>query len=161
MSAAMHRRTRKLLTMDEMLHSVLGSPEALLELAIARLWRHWPEILGEDIARFVRPLGHRKTTMLLGAANSLVMQELSYFSPRILDKANSFLGNAYFQKVQMELMDGRPALDESLLPPTPPKAPAPAPEPLGNLLPCMDPASPVSACYRAYVKRFKPDMLET
>lgn len=156
----MKKRTRKLCSVGEALDTALGSPEARLELAIARLWRHWAEVLGPDMAQFVRPLGRRKSTMLLGAANSLVMQEFSFFGPQILEKANAFLGNAYFQKVQLELMGGRPALDESLLPPPPPKATPPVPSPLGNLLPCMDPNSAVSSCYRAYVKHFKPELVK-
>lgn len=146
--------------MDEALHTTLGSPEARLELAIARLWLHWAEVLGPDMAQFVRPLGRHKTTMLLGAANSLVMQEFSFFGPQILEKANAFLGNAYFQKVQLELMGGRPALDEPLLPPPPPKTAPPVPSPLGNLLPCIEPDSAIGSCYRAYVKYFKPELVQ-
>ena len=33
------------------------------------------------------------------------------------------------------------------------------PDILGNLLPCMDPSSPVTSCYRAYVKHFRPDLV--
>lgn len=154
----MRERTKKARSVAEAIHSVLGTPEAALELAIARTWRHWPQILGPDIASMVRPLGHRQGTMLLGATNSMVMQEFSYFAQTILDKANAFLGTAYFQKVQIELMAGRPALDESLLPPIPPRPTAQAPDPIGNLLPCMDPSSPVTSCYRAYVRHFRPDL---
>ena len=154
----MHKREKKVRSVSEALGSILGTPEAALELAIARLWRHWPEILGQDVAAMIRPLGHRQTTMLLGATNSMVMQEFSYFAQTILDKANAFLGTVYFQKVQIELMAGRPALDESLLPPAPPRPEAPRPDILGNLLPCMDPSSPVTSCYRAYVRHFRPDL---
>jgi len=154
----MHKREKKVRSASEALGTVLGTPEAALELAIARLWRHWPEILGPEIAEMIRPLGHRKTTMLLGATNSMVMQEFSYFAQNILDKANSFLGNAYFQKVQIELMAGRPALDKSLLPKFPPRPAAPKPDILGNLLPCMAPSSPVTSCSRAYVRHFRPEL---
>ena len=154
----MRERQKKVRSAAEALDTVLGTPEAALELAIARLWRHWPEVLGPEIAEMIRPLGHRKGTMLLGATNSMVMQEFSFFAPTILDKANAFLGTAHFQKVTIELMAGRPALDQSLLPPAPPRPEAPLPAPLGNLLPCMDPASPVTACYRAYVRHFRPDL---
>jgi hypothetical protein len=154
----MKERQKKVRSMSEALGTVLGTPEAALELAIARLWRHWPEILGPEIAAMIRPLGHRQSTMLLGATNSMVMQEFSFFAQDILEKANAFLGNAYFQKVQIELMAGRPALDQSLLPPIPPRPQAPRPDILGNLLPCMDPSSPVTSCYRAYVRHFYPEL---
>ncbi len=154
----MHKREKKVLSASEALGTVLGTPEAALELAIARLWRHWPEILGPEIAAMIRPLGHRQDSMLLGATNSMVMQEFSYFAQTILDKANAFLGTAYFQKVQIELMAGRPALDESLLAQFPPRLRPLGPDVLGNLLPCMDPSSPVTSCYRAYVRHFRPDL---
>lgn len=140
------------------LAATLNSPEAALELAIARLWRAWPEILGAEMAEMIRPLGHRKTTMLLGATNSMVMQEFSFFAPEILQKANAYLGTQFFQKVQIELMAGRAALDENLLPKPAPPPRAETPLPLGNLIPCMDPFSPVTACYRAYVKHFIPNI---
>lgn len=154
----MKERQKKVRTASEALDRVLGGPEAALELAIARMWRHWPEILGPEISEMIRPLGHRKETMVLGATNSMVMQEFSFFAQDILDKANAFLGNAYFREVRIELMAGRPALDESLLPPIPPRPRPPRPDVLGNLLPCMDPSSPVTSCYRAYVKHFYPEL---
>jgi len=154
----MRERHTKTCSVSEALDKILGTPEAALELAIARLWRNWSKILGPEIAGMIRPLGHRKETMILGATNSMVMQEFSFFAQTILDKANAFLGTTFFQKVTIELMAGRPALDESLLPPAPPAPPAPRPEPIGNLLPCMDPSSPVTACYRAYVRHFRPDL---
>lgn len=152
------RKQQQTRSTAEALTSVLGSPEAAMELAIARMWRHWPEILGPDMAAMVRPLGHRQETMVLGATNSMVMQEFSFFAQTILDKANAFLGAAYFQKVQIELMAGRPGLDQSLLPPIPQRPKAQAPDPIGNLLPCMDPSSPVTRSYRAYVRHFRPDL---
>lgn len=155
----MRERQRKICAMDEALKLALDSPEAALELAIARLWRHWAEIIDPEMAEQVRPLGRRKTTMLLGATNSMVMQEFVFLAPEILEKANNFLGTGYFQEAKLELMSGRPSLDHSLLPAPPPKPAALRPDPLGNLLPCMDPSSPVTACYRTYVKHFRPDLV--
>lgn len=154
----MGKRTRKTLAISEALHILLGTPEALRELAIAKLWRHWSDVVGNDVALLVHPLGHRKTTMLLGADNSIVMQEFSYFAPQLLEKANTFLGASIFQKVQIELMAGRRALDAPLARPKAIRPTSPTPEPLGNLLPCMDESSPVTACYRAYVQHFFPDL---
>jgi hypothetical protein len=155
----MKERQKKVRSVSDALGTVLGTPEAALELAIARLWRHWPEILGPEIAAMIRPLGHRQNTMLLGATNSMVMQEFSFFAQDILEKTNAFLGSCYFQEVKIELMAGRPALDQSLLPPIPSRPQAPRPDILGNLLPCMDPSSPVTSCYRAYVKHFYPELV--
>ena len=154
----MGQRQRKICSTDEAISLVLGSPEATMELALARLWRHWPEVLGKSVAAMVRPLGHRKATLLLGAENSLVIQEFSFFAPQILEKANAFLGTRFFQEVHIELSGGRPTLDQPLLPAAPAGAVPPRPAPLGNLLPCLPSLSPVANCYRAYVKRFIPEM---
>jgi hypothetical protein len=94
----MKERQKKVRSVSDALGTVLGTPEAALELAIARLWRHWPEILGPEIAAMIRPLGHRQNTMLLGATNSMVMQEFSFFAQDILEKANAFLGTAISRK---------------------------------------------------------------
>lgn len=156
----MHNRERTVRRVDEMLQKTFATPEAKLELAIARLWRHWPELLGTDIAALIRPLGHRDTTLVLGATNSMIMQEFRFFSQTILDKANEFLGTGYFTDMHIELMSGRPALDTLELTPIPPVPKTPCPDPLGNLLPCMDASSPVTRCYHAYVRHFRPDLID-
>lgn len=158
---SMQQRQNKIYTAEEALRLTLNSSQATLELALARLWRNWPEVLGPELAALVRPLGHRKTTMILGAANSMIMQEFTFLGPEILERTNAFLGKNYFQEVRLELMSGRPGLDCNLLPTPLPQKTSPAPAPLGNLLPCMDPASPVSACYRAYVRHFRPELFES
>lgn len=157
----MSPRQKKNCSLSEALGQFLNTPQARHELAIARLWQHWEEIFGPELAAMIRPLGHRKETLLLGATNSMVVQEFSYFSATILEKANTFLGTTFFQKVQIELMAGRPALDQPLLPPPPPRKKPPRPEPLGQLLSSLDPASPVTKCYRAYVAAFQTMENET
>ena len=154
----MKQRRKKVCSSSEALSAVLGTPAAALEMALARLWKHWPQLMGPEIAANVHPLGRRAETMLLGTTNSMAMQEFSFYAQTILDKANTFLGTATFQKVHIELMAGRPALDQPLLPVAPPRAASPRPDPLGNLIPCMDPSSPVTRCYHAYVKHFRPDI---
>lgn len=155
----MSDRQKKLCHVQEALELVLQGPDAHLELALARLWRHWSEVLGPDLAALARPLGRRKTTVILGAANSVVMQELSFRGAEILAKANDFLGSTYFQQARLELMDGRLSLDQIILGNPPDLTKPPRPEPLGNLLPCMDPSSPVTRCYHAYVQHFFPEII--
>ncbi len=155
----MSKRQKKLCHVQEALDLVLQGPDVHLELAIARLWRHWLEIVGPDKAAMVRPLGRRKTTMILGATNSMVMQEFSFWGAEVLARANEFLGTAYFQQVRLELMDGRPGLDQPLLTNPPAQPQVSRPEPLGNLLPCMDSSSPVTRCYHAYVQYFCPELI--
>jgi Protein of unknown function (DUF721). len=139
----MHERRKKVCSVSDGLSStVLGTPEAAFELAIARLWRHWPEVLGAEIAAMIRPLGHRKETMLSARPTPWSCRNFPTLRRPSWTRPTRSWATVYFQKVQIELMAGRPALDESLLPPVPPRPEAPRPDILGNLLPCMDPSSP-------------------
>lgn len=128
---------------------------------LMRLWRSWSRVLGEEIAAMARPLGHRGSTLVLGADDPVVRQELSYFQPQILERVNGFLGQDFFDKVVFELLSGRIPLDEiKRREPVGPKAAAPraAPEPPGELgrLEHLknDEESVVAMCYRAYCRRF-------
>lgn len=119
------------------------------------LWRRWPEIMGEDIAALGAPLGHAEHILQIGADDSMALQELSLQAEEIRERANAFLGNDWFTGVKVLLMQGR----KDLAAPRPDPAPAPAPrqeaaEPppqLGRLLGRLDPDSPITRCYEAFV----------
>lgn len=131
--------------------SRLGGEEPLL---LARLWKAWPQVVGEHIAELARPLGHRKTKLLLGAEDAMVMQELVHYAPVVLAQANEFLGRNFFDKVEMHLLGGQVPLDgEGDSPPV--RRPEPLrPGSLGGLLADLPPDSPVGRAYRAYVEFF-------
>lgn len=82
------------------------------ELQIAKVWAYWSDILGEELAKLARPLGRRKNTLIIGAVDNVVMQELVYYSPQILEQIDEFLGWQPFDKVVFELLDTRSSLDE-------------------------------------------------
>jgi len=82
------------------------------ELQIAKIWTYWGDILGEEVAKLARPLGRRKETLIVGAVDNVVMQELVYYSPQILDQIEEFLGWQPFDKIVFELLDTRSSLDE-------------------------------------------------
>lgn len=137
------------------LDSFLGERDAEVHFALARLWRDWPRAVGRDIASLARPLGHRKTTLIIGVEDSMLMQEMQLYAPALVEQANEYLGMKFFDKVQLELLGNQVLLDEKRetagrgvgLEPD-------APENLGRLAGSLDPHSPVGRCYRAYVKHF-------
>ncbi|WP_029896010.1 DUF721 domain-containing protein [Desulfohalovibrio reitneri] len=120
-----------------------------------RLWRSWREVLGDELADMVRPLGIRGRTLVLGAEGPMVMQELSFLAPDIVTKCNVFLGRELFDKATFELLHDRVPLDVERAA-SPQKArPAPRPpENLGGLERLKESDDPVGRSYRAYLRRF-------
>lgn len=82
------------------------------ELQIAKLWANWSNIIGEELAKMAKPLGKRKETLVIGAVDNVVMQELVYHSEQILEQIEEFLGWKPFDKVVFELLDSKSSLDE-------------------------------------------------
>lgn len=125
--------------------------------ALVRLWRAWDDIMGE-MARFAKPLGHRRSTIILAADDPIVMQEAQYLAPMLLGKINDFLGEEVFDKVVFELLNGRIPLDGAIRPeaPEPPRK-LKKPSNLGELKEELDPDSPVGKCYRAYRRMFEDE----
>ena len=125
--------------------------------ALNGLWQNWGKILG-DLADLGVPLGHKDTTLIIGADDNMAMQELSMQSLDILERVNDFLKKDFFSKVTVVLMQGRKDLThkrpsreiEPLKPPLPKR-----PLRLGGLQGRLNPESPVAACYEAYLRMFE------
>lgn len=135
--------------------SKLAGGEELEQLR--RLWENWPMVMGDDLAGLAMPLGHRKSVLLVGAEDHLVMQELSFCTPDILERVNAFMDSPYFEKVELHLHLGQPVLDV----PRPQLAslgslpPIERPEGLTGAFaatPGLNPDSPVARCYMAYLR---------
>lgn len=127
------------------------------DLALTELWRHWDTILGPGLASLALPMGGREATLLVAAEDHLIMQELSFLTPEILERVNAFLEEDRFQEVHLSLLGKRRALNSyarSEVRRIPPVIRRPDPERLGALWDSMDPSTPLGRCYRAYVQRF-------
>ena len=129
------------------------------DLTLLELWRHWDTVLGPNLAGLALPLGHREATLLVAAEDHLIMQELSFLTPEILERVNAFLEEDRFQAVQLSLLGKRRPLNAAPRRVRPLRKVAPhpfAPDPkrLGALWDSMDPETPLGRCYRAYVRRF-------
>ncbi len=146
------RRARTLQSVSHVMASAL-SEEAALEFAIASLWRRWEELAGPELGKLLVPLGHQGRVLRVGAQHPAVLQEASFLGPALLDRANTLLGQTYFQEVRFELPGSRTALNQNFLPPPPPKSPMPRPVPIGGLQLPED--SPVGRAYRTYVARLR------
>lgn len=146
-----------------LLESMGGTPE---RAGLQRLWDNWETALGAELANMAQPLGHRRApkggeparqglTLLLGAEDAMLLQELRFRGEEILERVNGFLGRACFCEVQVSLPLGRGAPARSRERPSlpdrdEPGGPAAA---RGIFLAGMDRDSPVARCYARFARR--------
>jgi len=141
--------------LGELIVGFAGRPDASLGFRLSMLWPRWREILG-DVAPYVRPLGHRRKTLLACVEDPLAMQESIYDAPLILERINAFLNQQAFDKVQFDLLHDKAPLDSDAGAVRIFGSPAPFRiEHLGSLN--LDPNTAVGRAYAAYVRRFGPD----
>jgi hypothetical protein len=142
--------------LSESLGRFVAEKEAAHRRNFVEVCRRWVEIVGPETAELVRPLGHRRRDLLLGADDPVVMQEMLFAAPEIVLLVNAALGQEAFDRVRFDLLGSRVPLDA--LRATPPRFSTPVekrPERLGGLLGTLDPNSPVGRCYAKYVAYFE------
>ena len=150
------QRSNTLLNVTEALAVFLSKRGGAEHVCLTQLWEHWAMVMGEELASLAAPLGHKKGSLLLGAEDSMAAQDLAMQSAEILERANAFMNERYFSRIQVELSMGRQNLSRSLLSsrPKPQDYRIPRPENLGSLKGLFAPDSPVGQCYEAYLRYF-------
>ena len=134
--------------LPDVLAGMGGDP---LRMRLVQLWRHWEMVLGPELAPLARPLGHHKDTLLIGAEDAMLMQELHLQSGEILERVNAFMEGPYFAAVKVSLCFQRTELD-NIVPPTPRPLPATErPQLTGSALDDMRADSAVARCYARFV----------
>ncbi len=130
-----------------------GRKNGQKELHIAKLWSNWEQIMGSVLAAMARPVGHRDRVLVLGVEDSVVMQELVFYSQDILQRVEAFLGWRPFDKVKLELLNSRTSLDMLRLEHS--WQEVSAVEMYSSLQKAeldLDPGTAVGSCYQAYKK---------
>jgi len=124
------------------------------EMDIARLWKHWPELVGEEFADMVKPLGRQGHTLILGVEDNLLMQEMVYHTEALLEAVSHFLGWKPFDNIKYKLLQNRSALDEVDLEREKTGSSLgqlPDSSQVGALLDVLPEDTPFGRCYRAYI----------
>lgn len=123
---------------------------------LTMLWDHWEMVMGAELASLAIPLGRKKEVLHLAAEDSMAAQDIVMQSGEILERANAFMNETYFSRIQVELVMGRNdlSLKRPEIRPIPPEYHAPRPKGLGALRGSFEPESPVARCYEAYLRYF-------
>jgi hypothetical protein len=142
--------------LSESIDRFVSAQEAASRRNFVAVCRRWVEIVGPETAELVRPLGHRRRDLLLGADDPVVMQEMHFAAPEILSLVNAALGHEAFDRVRFDLLGNQVSLDAlRAVPPRFAVPPERKPENLGGMLGAFDPTTPVGRCYAKYVAYFE------
>ena len=135
---------------DALLRGMGGADRALL----VRLWQHWDMVLGPELAALALPLGHRDGLLLLGAEDSMTLQEVSLLAPEILERVNAFMDSPFFRAATCSLLLHKRPLNTLVIPAQHMGMPVlEGPHPLhGRPLAQMRPDSPVARCYARFLR---------
>jgi len=126
---------------------------------LCALWQNWGFVMGPELAPLAQPLGQHKGILLIGAEDSMLLQELQMLSAEILERANAFMDEKFFSSVRLSLIMGKTVLDRGAAPARTParlgaaRPPGDGLPPLeGRFLSRMDADSPVARCYARFVR---------
>ena len=134
----------------------MAAQEASARRNFVEVCRRWAEIVGPETAELLRPLGHNRRDLYLGADDPVALQEMVFAAPEILSLVNAALGHEAFDKVRFDLLGGQVSLDAlRAVPPRFAVPPERKPENLGGMLGAFDPTTPVGRCYAKYVAYFE------
>ncbi|MDR3319761.1 MAG: DUF721 domain-containing protein [Desulfovibrio sp.] len=93
--------------LDDVLRILGASPE---RARLVQLWNNWGMVMG-PLASLALPLGTRGDMLLLGAPDSMALQEIHLQSEEILERVNAFMDGPLFAAVNLSLCFDKTILD--------------------------------------------------
>lgn len=137
--------------LDTVLQTIGASPE---RARLCALWQNWDFVMGPELAPLAYPLGQHKGTLLIGAEDSMLMQELHMQSDEILERVNAFMDGQFFTSVRLSLVLDKKVLNKPrpIVPPSP-FAQERGATLHGRYLKDMAVDSPVARCYALFVRK--------
>lgn len=111
------RKQKDLEPVGDLLQSLLQNSKSPLSDQFLRwkLWRSWPEVVGEQIAKSTVPVGFLHGELYIWVNHSARMQELTFCAGMILKKVNAFSnGRRWVRRIRFTLdRKSVPSLEES------------------------------------------------
>jgi len=103
--------------------------------AMGAVWRRWPDIVGDDIARNAEPTSLKEGVLRIRTASPTWATEMSYLAPDIADRVNRAVGKQLVTEVKVwtspaPIRTRRGGPDHVTAPPSQVEKRAPAEDPL-------------------------------
>lgn len=117
---------------------------------LSGLWENWAEIMGPELASLMSNYGNRGALLILGAGSSMQLQNLQFVAAEALERANGYLGGAYFTGVRVSLYGAEKKRQKTRGTLCPETASVWQCAASGQYLAEMDMSSPVARCYARF-----------
>lgn len=99
------KKKPELTNASKVLQSLLANSKSPLSDGFLRwkLWRFWPQVVGETIASYCEPVGYERGKLLVWVKSSARMQEIRFFEADLVKKVNEYTGKSWVRSVRFTL----------------------------------------------------------
>lgn len=99
------KRSGNLLSASNVLQTVLANGKSALSDQFLRwkIWRFWPQIVGETLAKYCEPVGYDRGRLWIWVKSSARMQEIRFFEGTIKEKVNEHVGRSWVRGIRFTL----------------------------------------------------------
>ena len=105
MSENQKGRKSELTATADVLQSLLQNSKSPLTEQFIRwkVWKAWPEVVGEEISRSTLPVGYLKGTLYIWVNSAARLQELIFMLEPLQNRINQFSGSRWVKSIRLTL----------------------------------------------------------
>jgi predicted nucleic acid-binding Zn ribbon protein len=94
-----------LLAVSKVLQTLLANGKSPLSDQFLRwkIWRFWPQIVGETLGRVCEPVGFDRGRLFIWVKSSPRMQEIRFFEDQLKTKVNEHVGRSWCRDIRFTL----------------------------------------------------------
>lgn len=95
----------ELLSASKVLQTLLAHGKSPLADNFLRwkIWRFWPQIVGETVAKSCEPVGFERGRLYIWVKSSARMQEIRFFEDQLRAKVNDYLKREWVKNIRFTL----------------------------------------------------------
>lgn len=96
------KRNKKLDSVAQVLQRLFENSKSPLSEGFQRyrLEQQWPDVVGQQMGQFTRPVDFNKGLLTVAVSNASLMTELQFFRQDIITKVNTHVGRVWVQKIR-------------------------------------------------------------